>query len=207
MDGLLSVSTTGHVYRVLDSGELRELPQHGTSRNLRYRCVRPSINGKQKSLYVHRLVAEAFIPNPHNFPQVNHIDGNPENNNVSNLEWCSASHNIKHAYETGLINHYRNSRICASCGCNISDQNKTNLCGKCLSKLQNTERYNHNVVLFGVIEFNKKVLGISNAMLAEMTGYSKETIDCFMCGKRVSRNVAIAICEVLDINKALVSFG
>ncbi len=51
---------------------------------------------------VHRLVALAFIPNPDNLPQVNHIDGNKSNNLASNLEWCSASQNMIHAVKNGL---------------------------------------------------------------------------------------------------------
>lgn len=51
---------------------------------------------------VHRYIAKAFIPNPLNLPQVNHIDGNKTNNHIDNLEWVTASRNKKHAYDIGL---------------------------------------------------------------------------------------------------------
>ena len=59
---------------------------------------------KHKPKRVHRLLAELFIPNPNNELFINHIDGNKLNNSISNLEWCSHSYNMKHAFRTGLIN-------------------------------------------------------------------------------------------------------
>lgn len=59
---------------------------------------------KNKPKRVHRLLAELFIPNPNNELFINHIDGNKLNNSISNLEWCSHSYNMKHAFRTGLIN-------------------------------------------------------------------------------------------------------
>lgn len=52
-------------------------------------------NGKQKHFLIHRLVAQAFIPNPKNLPEVNHIDNNPVNNRVENLAWCTAKENSR----------------------------------------------------------------------------------------------------------------
>lgn len=57
-------------------------------------------DGKAETKTVHRIVAEAFIPNNNHYPQINHINGNKHDNRVENLEWCSASQNVQHAYDS-----------------------------------------------------------------------------------------------------------
>lgn len=59
-------------------------------------------NGKRVKRRVHRLVAQAFIPNPENKPEINHIDGNKKNNSFSNLEWVTGEENREHFYYLGL---------------------------------------------------------------------------------------------------------
>ena len=71
----------------------------GTSITKQNRYVKVHVD---KFRPLHRLVAEAFVPNPNKYSQVNHIDGNRLNNAASNLEWVSPSANVKHAYRTGL---------------------------------------------------------------------------------------------------------
>lgn len=63
-------------------------------------CFR--MNGKVVSKLAHRLVAETFLPNPENFSQVNHKDCNPQNNSVSNLEWCTSSYDAKYREKYGI---------------------------------------------------------------------------------------------------------
>lgn len=76
------------------------LTPHPNSNN--YLRVSMNLSGKNKDYFVHRLVAECFIPNPDNKRIVNHKDGNKSNNNASNLEWATSSENNRHAFRTGL---------------------------------------------------------------------------------------------------------
>lgn len=62
------------------------------------------INGKAKTIKVHRIIAQTFVPNPLNKPQVNHINGIKDDNRAENLEWVSNRENVVHAYENNLVN-------------------------------------------------------------------------------------------------------
>lgn len=77
---------------------IKSHPMKIQKNNKGYEFVCFKQSGIRKNILVHRLVASAFIPNPENKLEVNHKDGNPQNNNVSNLEWVTPSENRKHAY-------------------------------------------------------------------------------------------------------------
>ena len=100
-EGLYEVSNTGRV-RSLDryvkgKGESYRLQKGKMLSPIKnkygYLQVNLCCNGKNKMFLVHRLSAQAFIPNPDNLPEINHKDENPGNNSVDNLEWCDRSYN------------------------------------------------------------------------------------------------------------------
>ena len=85
-------------------------PLKVTHNNCGYQMVGAG-DSHRRSQYVHRLVAETWIPNPNHYEQVNHINGDKSDNRVENLEWVTRSQNIRHAYRTGLNNKVTPIRI------------------------------------------------------------------------------------------------
>jgi hypothetical protein len=94
------------LYQVSNLGRVKSLRKRIILKPLKlrkgYLGVEFRESNKRKHFRVHRLVALVFIPNPENKPEVNHKDGIKSNNHVDNLEWCTASENVQHAYDTGL---------------------------------------------------------------------------------------------------------
>ena len=100
-----SVSTEGEVRKDTTNYILSQSSQQD------YKFVTLLINGQQKRMRVHRMVAMTFIENPDNKPYVNHINGIRYDNNVENLEWVTQSENIQHAVRTGLMQNGRKKAV------------------------------------------------------------------------------------------------
>ncbi len=117
-EGLYEVSSLGRIK------SLRRIKNNGIMNTFRrksgyhFLCLG---NGSAKNFSLHRLVATAFIPNPENKPQVNHINSDPSDNRLENLEWATSSENNQHTYDSKRrippgkhlygINHWRTKKI------------------------------------------------------------------------------------------------
>lgn len=93
------------------SGSIRKIKTF-YDKNNRYEYVVISENGNRKHHAIHRLVADAFLPNPNGFLEINHIDNNPHNNMANNLEWCNRKYNLMQSYKTmSPVRNYRNCTL------------------------------------------------------------------------------------------------
>lgn len=99
-NGLYQISKDGEV-RSIQSGRWKTLKQGTSDRG--YKTVQLHLDKKKFLFKVHRLIAIAFIPNPENKKEVNHINCNKLDNSIENLEWCSRKENMSHALKNNLL--------------------------------------------------------------------------------------------------------
>lgn len=164
-EGIYEISSKGEVKNVRTGKILRQ-----SKTTTGYKKIDLRKKGKRKTFKVHRLVGTAFIPNPNELPIINHLDGNPFNNSVENLEWCDQSRNVQHAYDTGmkpsnlhkykdiLINEYKNTDISLR-----TISKKYGVSAKSLSKL-----LSKNEIAVRSISESKDVYKINRDEMVEM---------------------------------------
>lgn len=148
-EGYYQVSNTGLVKAIsrtilFSDGRKRSYPENILSvkewfeNGKGYLMVKLTKQHKTRGFSVHRLVAEAFIPNPNNYPQVNHKDEDKGNNRAENLEWCDAKYNNRYSNSTCVVQYDKNWNVIKIWSCiteasetlNIPKSNIVNCCGK-----------------------------------------------------------------------------
>lgn len=101
-EGIYVISNMGRLKRIMHRKHPTNTIINASINDYGYHYSCLTINGKGQNHMIHRLVGQAFIPNPEDKPQVNHIDGCKSNNVLQNLEWNTSKENINHAWDTGL---------------------------------------------------------------------------------------------------------
>ena len=144
-------------------------------------------NGERKTKFIHRLVAETYIPKKDNKLIVNHIDGNKYNNHVSNLEWVTVSENIQHAYDTGL---HCKSKGVDSPNTNLSSQKVHNICASLMGGLKISCVAQIHSVSESIVKNIKK-----GSCFKDIT--SNYDLDSVKRYHRLSSETVIWICEML----------
>lgn len=156
-EGLYWVSNTGKVKNS------RRLLKPGIKKFGYFQVTLIDLNSKYYYKNVHRLVAEAFLDNPENYPVVHHRDNNPQNNQVDNLEWCTHSDNVNYCIRAG-----RRPEVYGTKNpmCKVSDE-----------------------VIQKVFELRKA--GLFQWQIANLTNLSRAYISEVLSGKKRSRSVTV----------------
>ena len=151
-EGLYKIDENGNVFSVRNNKFLKRMT-FPSGYEYVHLC---NGKGKTKLFRVHRLVAETFIPNPDNSPEVNHKDGNKQNNSVDNLEWCTNLENIQHSVKTGL----RNAKGENNPSAKLTAKDVENI----------RKEYVPNSKEFGTVALARKY-GVSNVMIGKIIRY------------------------------------
>lgn len=145
------------LYEIDDLGNVTSVKRNATKKATvfpsGYAYVRLHKNGEGKSFRVHRLVAEAFLPNPNGYEQVNHINGVKTDNYLGNLEWCNSFQNMRHAKNIGLFNVSGESNPSAK----LTKSDVVNI----------RNEYVPNSKQYGTVALAKKY-GVSNVMIGKI---------------------------------------
>ncbi len=150
-------------FRIVSKKSGKEWITFGSDLSYGYKVIRLF----SKIYRAHRIIAETFIPNPENKPEVNHIDGNKSNNDISNLEWVTPSENNQHAYDTGLAKLSAETKAklsAANKGKQLSAETKAKISAANKGALH--PRYNKRIYIF----YNK-----SSNIFEELTQYQLRT--------------------------------
>lgn len=157
--GHYAVSADGNVFSNFKVGIKRLRPRYSQTGYARvYLC---DGNGFKDEVLIHRLVAEAFIPNPEMKEEVNHKDGDKKNNSFENLEWVSRSENIRHSYRIGARR-------------------------KQIESLRARNRIRCSIAIRGVCEKDGKVITYESISEAERDGFARSSIMKCLSGARKS---------------------
>ena len=160
-ENLYEVSNLGRVKSLKDNkGRYREKIKSSSDNGRGYLNVYLCKNGKGKRCYIHRLVAEAFLDNPNNYPIINHKDENKQNNHVSNLEWCDYEYN--NTYGTCVQRRVKTMRL--NGGYDVSEETR-----KKLSEMRKGEKH----YMYGKHHTEKTRREISEAKKGQQ--FSEET--------------------------------
>lgn len=114
-EGFYQVSNLGNVKRVgsfrgVNKAYLENYYLTKVDNGKGYLRVKLTVNNKSKRIMLHRIIAEAYIPNPNNYKVINHINGNKKDNSIENLEWCTQSYNCLHSVAMGTWGALKNKK-------------------------------------------------------------------------------------------------
>lgn len=188
LGGRFRVFDDGAVNRIRDGHE-EPAVMTPTGREGKYLIITYMAGKNQKRVYVHRLIAMTFVPNPDRLPEVNHIDGDTRNNAVDNLEWVTRKENANHAVKIGLTNTMAHAEPCTICGkWTIS---KSHICPSCSRKisldakrLDRSAKLSDRLSAVSLEKLGKRqaeyvayaMMGLSPSEIAEKCGVSKQRV-------------------------------